>query len=144
MLHNKTTKRWLGRLAILFICLNLEVPVFPAMTLPEPKPLKPYGSMQMWYYRVERNFRYPIPTDFEFAYIDKTGKVVVTGPFCVANDFNKGVAVVVGLVTMSQGKWLLPDLDPQRGVPALVDAVSGKINQCPAGLAVSFTMTWHL
>lgn len=138
MLHNKKTKRWLGRLAIFLINLNFEVPS-QAMTQPELKPLKPYGSMQMWYYRVERNFRYPIPTDFEFAYIDKTGNVVVTGPFCVANDFNKGVAVVsVGAYNLSQGKWQLPDLDPQSGSPALVDAVSGKINQCPGRIGSKF------
>ena len=39
----------------------------------EVKMLKPDGSMQMWYYNCERLFRYPIPTNFDFAYIDKTG-----------------------------------------------------------------------
>jgi hypothetical protein len=34
----------------------------------DAKALKPDGGMQMWYYKCPRIFRYPIPTNFEFAF----------------------------------------------------------------------------
>lgn len=87
----------------------------------EVKPLKPAGGMPMWYYKSERIFRYPIPTNFEFAYIDKSGKFVITGPFSVAHGFSKGVALVrVGRYTYKNGAWKFSDLGSRSGQPALL------------------------
>ena len=91
------------------------------MSETEVKPMKPDGGMQMWYYRCARNFRYPIPTDFEFAYIDKTGKVVITGPFNVANDFSNGVAFVrLGSYSKENGKLTYATQSPRKGQKALI------------------------
>ncbi len=50
--------------------------------------------MPIWYYNAERLFRYPVPTNFDFAYIDPSGKVVSQEFFILADDFRNGVAVV--------------------------------------------------
>ena len=59
------------------------------------KPLRPVGSMPMWYYPRARLFRYPIPTEFEFAYINREGEVVISGPFLYARCFQNGLAEVI-------------------------------------------------
>jgi hypothetical protein len=57
----------------------------------------------------DRDLRYPVPTDFEFAYIDKTGKVVITGPFAMAHSFSHGVAVVNEKpYEWHEGHWTAP------------------------------------
>jgi thioredoxin-like negative regulator of GroEL len=43
---------------------------------------------------VDRDLHLPVETNFEYAYIDKTGKVVINGPFATARSFSQGVAVV--------------------------------------------------
>ena len=69
-------------------------------------PLQPTGSMQMWFYPVSRDFRYPVPTNFDFAYIDKTGKIAIRGPFGCARSFSNERAVVyVCELEMVGGKW---------------------------------------
>ena len=70
-------------------------------------PLKPADSMPGWFYDRAREFRYPIPTEFEFAYIDKSGKIQITGPFNVAYDFHNGVSIVsFGAYAIEDGKWI--------------------------------------
>lgn len=102
----------------------------------EVMPLKPAGGMPMWYYKSERIFRYPIPTNFEFAYIDKSGKFVITGPFSVAHGFSKGVALVrVGRYTYKDGSWKFSDFGSRSGQPALL---------FPDGSVVFVTLPEHL
>ncbi len=82
----------------------------------DAKALKPDGGMQMWYYRCPRIFRYPIPTNFEFAYINKSGELAITGPFCDANSFTNGAAVVsIGSYKLDGGKWQCGDLTYRGG-----------------------------
>ncbi len=93
----------------------------------EVKMLKPDGDMPLWYYNSERLFRYPIPTNFDFAYIDTSGKVVITGPFNLANDFDHGVAVVnLGHHELKDGKLVAGPRVATMGFSAIVDS-SGKI-----------------
>lgn len=93
----------------------------------EVKPLKPVGGMEMWYYRCQRIFRYPIPTDFEFAYIDRTGAVKINGPFDLAYDFCDGSAVVnVGDYKFVDGKWQYVAGDPRTDQSALI-GINGEI-----------------
>lgn len=62
--------------------------------------------MQMWFYKCERDFRYPIPAEFDFAYIDRSGKRVIDGPFSVAYGFHGGLAVVsMGCYAKSGNGW---------------------------------------
>lgn len=85
------------------------------------EPMKPTADMQMWFYTQERKFRYPVPAEFEFAYIDKSGKVVINGPFCQAKPFRNGIAPLqIGTYEFSNGKWGLGDLSIHRGVPAFL------------------------
>ncbi len=93
----------------------------------EVKMLKPDGSMQMWYYNCERLFRYPIPTNFDFSYIDKSGKAIITGPFNMANDFDHGVAVVkLGQRELKDGKLIAGPRTINMGFSAIVSS-DGKI-----------------
>ncbi len=83
------------------------------MTDDELEKLKPVGGMQMWYYPNARKFRYPIPTDFEFAYIDQSGEIRITGPFVYASSFFNGIAKVkVSEFEIIDGKQKLKSLDP--------------------------------
>ncbi len=43
---------------------------------------------------IEHESHKAVPRDFEFAYIDKSGKIAINGPFAMAHSFSKGVAVV--------------------------------------------------
>lgn len=80
------------------------------------EPMKPVGSMPGWFYKNSRAFRYPVPAEFEFAYIDKTGEVVIAGPFCVAGDFKGGVAPVeIGSYDFENGKWSIGNIRYQHG-----------------------------
>lgn len=110
------------------ISTNFAEPVLATgEVMSEVKMLKPDGSMQMWYYNCERLFRYPIPTNFDFAYIDKSGKVIITGPFNMANDFNHGVAVVkLGQRELKDGKLIAGPRTTNMGFSAIV-ASDGKI-----------------
>lgn len=121
-----------------FIACSLGTTIATSTTLAQPvlaigkdvsevKMLKPDGSMQMWYYNCERLFRYPIPTNFDFAYIDKSGKVIITGPFNMANDFDHGVAVVkLGQLELKDGKLIAGQRATNVGFSAIV-ASDGKI-----------------
>lgn len=85
------------------------------------EPLKPAGDMQMWFYDVARQFRYPVPAEFEFAYIDKTGKVLITAPFIQASSFRNGFAPVsMGKYIFEDGKWTLGDLSVHTGKLAML------------------------
>jgi tetratricopeptide (TPR) repeat protein len=66
--------------------------------------------------------------DFEFAYIDKAGKVVVTGPFAMATSFNHGVAVVSEKpYEWHDGHWTAP-VDAYTGrCDAIIDKSGKKI-----------------
>lgn len=91
------------------------------------KPMKPASGMQMWFYNKARQFRYPVPAEFEFAYIDKTGKVVIYGPFSLASDFRNGQApVMMSKYLFANGKWTLGNLGVHAGKPALLTP-DGKI-----------------
>ena len=69
--------------------------------------LKPTRSMPMWYYDEQRDFRFPLPTKFDFTYIDKTGKIVIKGPFCNAKSFAHGRAPVnIGSLELHDGLWV--------------------------------------
>jgi hypothetical protein len=93
----------------------------------EVKVLKPDGGMPLWYYNCERLFRYPIPTNFDFAYIDTSGKVVITAPFNLANDFYHNVAVVnLGHQGLKDGKLVSGPRATHLGYSAIV-ASDGKI-----------------
>jgi predicted negative regulator of RcsB-dependent stress response len=99
-----------------------------ALAKAEAEPMKPDGSMQMWYYPVARLFRYPIPTYFEFAYIDKSGKVVVNGPFALAESFSHGTAVVaLGSYVQDGGQWKVGELNESNAPRALLN-VDGHVS----------------
>lgn len=52
------------------------------------------------------DFKFPISTNFDFAYIDKTGKIVINGPFGQASDFAGGIALVdVKALEIVDGEW---------------------------------------
>ena len=52
------------------------------------------NSMPGWFAPQAREFRYPIATEFDFVYIDKSGEAVLQQPFISAESFYKGVAPV--------------------------------------------------
>lgn len=80
----------------------------------EHEKLEPTSSMPMWFYDEARDFRYPIPAHFDFAFIDKTGKVVISGPFGCARNFEGGISIVdVKTFDLVDGKWTVPS-DPFR------------------------------
>ena len=121
---------------VLRTCISLAVlslvstPVLAAgSNMPEVKVLKPDGGMPIWYYNCERLFRYPIPTNFDFAYIDTSGKIVSREFFIIANDFNSGVAVVKMPIEGKHG-----DIPPailnsiHQGQHAIVDT-AGKVTR---------------
>lgn len=82
--------------------------------------LKPTASMPMWFYEQERDFRFPIPTNFDFAYIDKSGKTVISGPFGHASDFAGGIALVdVKSLTLTNGEWTVPTSVNSRNIQAI-------------------------
>lgn len=85
------------------------------------EPLNPLGVMPSSYYKNQRLFRYPIPTKFEFAYIDKSGKVVVRGPLFRAHDFSFGVAVVeTGMYVPDGDKWKCDELNADFAAYVLI------------------------
>ncbi|CAN5381356.1 hypothetical protein BH11CYA1_BH11CYA1_44730 [soil metagenome] len=97
----------------------------------EARMLEPDGGMPMWYYKVSRQFRYAIPTNFDFTYIDKTGKVVISAPFSVAKDFQSGIAIAkVFSQEFKSGKLIAATNDPMGGTAALVNP-SGAITSLP-------------
>lgn len=117
--------------ALSLIIAASQTTVQPALAIgkdvTEVKMLKPDGDMPLWYYNSERLFRYPIPTNFDFAYIDTSGKVVITAPFNLANDFYHGVAVVnLGHQELKDGKLVAGPRITQMGYAAIV-ASDGKI-----------------
>lgn len=68
-------------------------------------------SMPMWYYDEQRDFRFPLPTNFDFVYINKVGEIVIRGPFCDAKSFSRGRASVnLGTLELHDGRWV-PKLD---------------------------------
>jgi len=96
------------------------------------KPLSPECGMPMWFYRCKRNFRYPVPTDFEFAYIDRAGNLAITGPFSIAFDFGKDAAVVgLDRYTMTDdGIWKLEG-NAFRSTRSAVLLPDGTVNRLP-------------
>jgi len=104
--------------------------------------LKPVGGMQMWYYKCARLFRYPIPTDFEFAYINKKGEVTITGPFDKAYSFSNGVAcVVLGTYKLRDGRWIYnasPLTGITGGTPALLKSNGEVVLRLPGSLPEAF------
>lgn len=82
--------------------------------------LKPTASMPMWFYEQERDFRFPIPANFDFAYIDKSGKIVISGPFSYASDFAGGIALVdVKSLALTNGEWTVPTAVSARNIQAI-------------------------
>ena len=64
----------------------------------------------------ERSNRYPTPTDFSFAYIDKSGKIKIQPPLHLAESFHDGVAVVQpGDFHRDGDKWIVSVESPQLG-----------------------------
>ncbi|MDZ4836328.1 MAG: WG repeat-containing protein [Candidatus Melainabacteria bacterium] len=88
----------------------------------EIKIIKPVGGMRMWYYPIARKFRYPIPTDFEFAFIDSSARIQITGPFVYASSFCNGISkVMLSTVELIDGKQTLKSLSPrQSGMGAIL------------------------
>jgi tetratricopeptide (TPR) repeat protein len=105
----------------------------------EVKMLEPDGGMPMWFYGVSRQFRYAIPTNFSFAYIDKAGKVAISGPFSLAKDFQSGVAIAkVYKQEMKNGKLVAMQPDLLSDTAALISP-SGAITTLPRlGLGDAF------
>lgn len=66
--------------------------------------IKPIADMQVWFYEVARNFRYPIPTDFEFGYIDPSGKRHFPYNFEIAHSFVDGTAAAIVQIPGSSGR----------------------------------------
>lgn len=96
--------------------------------------LKPTASMPMWFYEQERDFRFPIPAHFDFVYIDKTGKEVISGPFGHASDFAGGIALVdVKALELHDGEWKVPSEPFQKNIQAigLDGTVQDKYHQAP-------------
>lgn len=122
----------LGALAL--VCAPNTEALEQLPTKKDVESLKPTASMPMWFYEHERDFRYPIPTDFDFAYIDKTGKVVISGPFGHASDFAGGIALVdVKALELKNGNWEVPTSPYERNIQAIgVDGVVlDKYHQAP-------------
>ena len=80
---------------------------------PSPKPsannngyamIHPVADMQMWFYEAARNYRYPIPTDFQFGYIDPSGKRQFPYNFEIAHSFVDGKAAAVIEISSSSGR----------------------------------------
>lgn len=68
--------------------------------------------------------------DFDFAYIDKTGKVVITGPFADAKDFSGSTAQVkIKALDWQNNKWISPK-STDKVLPGRVD-LTGKIVDTP-------------
>lgn len=87
---------------------------------PNNESLKPTASMPMWFYEQERDFRFPIPANFDFAYIDKSGKIVISGPFSYASDFAGGIALVdVKSLALTNGEWTVPTAVSARNIQAI-------------------------
>lgn len=101
--------------------------------------LKPDGGMPMWYYRTARSFKHPIPTEFDFAYIDRSGKEVITGPFKLARDFNDNVAVVEMPPLKSIGGLLYPDVDSDQSISAILDPAGVATPLAPARVKSQFS-----
>lgn len=88
---------------------------------------KPDGGMPMWYYRCSRNFRYAVPTDFDFAYIDNTGEIVISGPFVIAKPFKDGKASIkISNYVPGPKGWQFADQSPVSARPATLEP-DGKI-----------------
>jgi len=82
--------------------------------------LAPYGDMQLWYYNRQREFRYPIPTDFDFAYINRDGEPIITGPIAFAESVVGGVGVVrLGEYKPVNGKFEFVDEEHGWGQSAI-------------------------
>lgn len=89
--------------------------------------MAPYGDMQLWYYNRKREFRYPIPTDFDFAYINLNGEPIVTGPIACAQPVVGGVGVVrLGEYKPVNGKFEFIDEEHGSGQSAIAFA-NGKL-----------------
>jgi hypothetical protein len=105
----------------------------------ENKILKPVGGMQMWYYRCARLFRYPIPTEFEFAYINRKGEVTITAPFDKSGEFSNGIAcVVLGSYKLRDGKWTYAGSGPEGGLPALLKSDGTLVTRLGGTLPAAF------
>ncbi|MCA9816390.1 MAG: WG repeat-containing protein [Candidatus Obscuribacterales bacterium] len=87
----------------------------------DAEPLKPAPSMPMWFYDVKEDFRYPIPCEFDFAFIDRTGKVVITGPFLNVESFKNGRArAKLGHYGFINKKWTVISTPLYRPTDAVV------------------------
>ncbi len=110
---------------LLFLILLLLSPVAYAGG-PDKSPSKAYlrspvASMPLWFYDAEENFRYPVPSQFDFAYIDKSGKVVIEGPFVDAGPFRNGKAdVSLGFYGFIGGKWVVKSIAADLPIKAEV------------------------
>ncbi|MCW5821512.1 MAG: WG repeat-containing protein [Cyanobacteria bacterium TGS_CYA1] len=68
-----------------------------------------YADVPVWFHEQE-NLKQHISTGFDFAYIDKSGKIVISGPFGHASDFAGGIALVdVKSLDLVNGEWKIPD-----------------------------------
>lgn len=106
--------------ALAFICAPQTEALEQLPAKKNAETLKPTASMPMWFYEQERDFRFPIPTNFDFAYIDKTGKVVITGPFGHASDFAGGIALVdVKALELVDGNWTVPSKPFEKNIQAI-------------------------
>ncbi len=102
------------------------------------QPLKPESSMPLWFYAHQRDYRFPIPTDFEFAYIDKSGAVVITGPFRTARPFINGRAEVeISTYELDNGRWMIPSAYAESDYRVLIDKAGKILEKCPSDKASS-------
>ncbi|QQR59463.1 MAG: WG repeat-containing protein [Candidatus Melainabacteria bacterium] len=96
--------------------------------------LNPTASMPMWFYEQARDFRFPIPAHFDFIYIDKMGKEVISGPFGHASDFAGGIALVdVKSLELLNGEWKVTTSPFEKNIQAigLDGTVQDKYHQPP-------------
>jgi tetratricopeptide (TPR) repeat protein len=88
--------------------------------------LKPTNSMPMWYYSSQHIFKSPIPCDFDFAYIDESGNLLMTGPFAIARESHHSVAIAkIGTYQLENGKWSYQCADPSEAANALLSSDRG-------------------
>lgn len=84
--------------------------------------------MPGWYYECAEDFRLPFPVEYELAYIDRTGRLVIEGPFKKASCF-KHCRAVVHLYSqiINDEKWYCEPMPYVATATIIIDESGAKV-----------------
>lgn len=85
--------------------------------------------MPGWYYASQEDFRLPIPAEYELAYIDKTGAVVIEEPFQQASNFKHSRAAVrLYRKEVKDDRWHFA-ISPYKPVASIVNETGSRVGE---------------